>query len=355
MQDPDQSAPNFRPQANNARNDTLETVGKAPSTQMKFRWPWRPYQQRVLNAIDRHLSDDRLHIVAAPGAGKTVLGLEVFRKLGQPAVVFSPTRIIRDQWLERLRDFLPEDASRPDWLSKNIAEPAFFTSLTYQALHAFNKRNQTASNSTDNSSDAASDSDKADEADATADTAGSAPNTQELDMAAQVLKAAGVKTIILDEAHHLRASWWRALHALVEQIGEVKVVSLTGTPPYDVTPSEWHRYELLCGPIDEEIAIPELVYAKTIAEMLNPVVDQRYLITRSRYDGDKPEYHAIPTELAKLKQYRENFLVIWSRRMGGAKIIDTHRPDGAAIMRKIAARNKLEEFAHAVHRSDRWE
>lgn len=47
-----------------------------PFETLTFRYRWRPYQQRVLDAIDQHLDDARLHIVAAPGAGKTTLGLE---------------------------------------------------------------------------------------------------------------------------------------------------------------------------------------------------------------------------------------------------------------------------------------
>ena len=45
-----------------------------PFDSLKFRYSWRPYQQRVLDSIDQHLDDDRLHVVAAPGAGKTTVG-----------------------------------------------------------------------------------------------------------------------------------------------------------------------------------------------------------------------------------------------------------------------------------------
>ncbi|MES2495604.1 MAG: hypothetical protein V4618_05805 [Pseudomonadota bacterium] len=36
-------------------------------------------------------------------------------------------------------------------------------------------------------------------------------------------------------------------------------MALTATPPYDASFAEWARYETLCGPIDLEIGIPELV------------------------------------------------------------------------------------------------
>jgi hypothetical protein len=63
----------------------------------------------------------------------------------------------------------------------------------------------------------------------------------------------------LDEAHHLRREWWHALQVLVEAMPDAVIVSLTATPPYDVPFAEWQRYQSLCGPIDAEIAIPELV------------------------------------------------------------------------------------------------
>jgi len=37
------------------------------------------------------------------------------------------------------------------------------------------------------------------------------------------------------------------------------VVALTATPPYDVHPIEWSRYEQLCGQVDTEIPVPDLV------------------------------------------------------------------------------------------------
>ncbi len=51
------------------------TGAPAPTDALKFCWPWRPYQARVLGAIEHHLSDRKLHIVAVPGSGKTTLGL----------------------------------------------------------------------------------------------------------------------------------------------------------------------------------------------------------------------------------------------------------------------------------------
>jgi superfamily II DNA or RNA helicase/UPF0716 family protein affecting phage T7 exclusion len=224
------------------------TGREPPTSALHFAREWRPYQARVLEAIDAHLSDDRLHLVAAPGAGKTSLGLEVFRRLARPALVLAPTRTIRDQWIERLADFGVSDAERPEWVSADLDEPGFLTVVTYQALHT---RGRVARDK---------------------DEATRAPTASELGEVAAALSAAGVGVVILDEAHHLRQEWWKALAKLLAGLGEVKLVSLTATPPYDVTGREWSRYEELCGPIDEEISVPELVRAGTLAPHQDYVV-----------------------------------------------------------------------------------
>ena len=62
--------------------------------EIKFSKTWRTYQARVLSELAHHLDDNHLHIIAAPGSGKTVLGLEVARRLDRPTLLFSPTLAI---------------------------------------------------------------------------------------------------------------------------------------------------------------------------------------------------------------------------------------------------------------------
>ncbi|MFN5608649.1 MAG: helicase-related protein, partial [Holosporales bacterium] len=79
------------------------------------------------------------------------------------------------------------------------------------------------------------------------------------DQVIQALKKQKIQTLVLDEAHHLRNEWWKALTKLKEALGKPTIVSLTATPPYDVEYAEWQRYQELCGAIDAEISVPELV------------------------------------------------------------------------------------------------
>ena len=68
---------------------------------IKFKGTFRDYQARVLQNAKTHLKDGKIHIVAAPGSGKTILGLELIRELRSPAIVLSPSVTIRQQWGER--------------------------------------------------------------------------------------------------------------------------------------------------------------------------------------------------------------------------------------------------------------
>lgn len=215
---------------------------------MRFRHSWRPYQERVLNAIQDHLDDKRLHVVAAPGAGKTTLGLEVFRVLEKSTLVLSPTRVIRDQWIERLKDFTDfEDVTKLDWVSNSIYDPKVLTSITYQALHAKFAEELSA----------AEDEEELLEVEKGLEEG-------EVNGFIKIIEEHNIQVLILDEAHHLRSEWWRALEKVCEYFPNMTLVSLTATPPYDSQGHEWSRYEQLCGPIDEEISVPELVKAGTL-------------------------------------------------------------------------------------------
>ena len=218
---------------------------------------WRSYQARVLHELEDHLDDARLNIVAAPGAGKTVLGLEVLRRLGRPALVLSPSRAIRDQWLQRLEElFEAESGAWPGGIGSDLSAPGWLTSVTYQALHTALRGLLEPEDEDDEGEGSGEEED--DDAPAAATSAAAAGEAL---LAA--LEAAGIETLVLDEAHHLRRAWWESLQEVIGHLRARRknfhVVSLTATPPYDVEQEEWNRYEEVCGPIDAEISIPELV------------------------------------------------------------------------------------------------
>ncbi|NPD84122.1 DEAD/DEAH box helicase family protein [Lentimicrobium sp. L6] len=210
---------------------------------IKFKYEWRRYQQRVLDDLEEQLDDNHLHIIAPPGSGKTVLGLEVAIRLNKPTLIFAPTISIRNQWIQRFCELFLLVGDEPNWISRDIKNPNFLTVVTYQALHsACTKSNKN-------------------------------PISEELEKKNHdqrktkifnaepiiiALKSINIGTIIVDEAHHLKNEWWKSLNAIKDAI-KPTIVGLTATPPYDVSFSEWHRYLDLNGPIDSEISVPELV------------------------------------------------------------------------------------------------
>lgn len=206
-------------------------------SKIKFKGKFREYQQRVLDNSERFLADGKINIVAAPGSGKTILGLELIRRLNSPCIILSPTTTIKHQWGERLKAFLPEGEAVDNYVSYDLNNIKLINSITYQALHSAINRISVDEEDFDYSN---------------------------IDLF-KIISEKGIKTVCLDEAHHLQNEWQKALEKFIKNLDEgVKVISLTATPPYDATPAEWERYVSVCGEIDDEIFVPELVKENTL-------------------------------------------------------------------------------------------
>ena len=79
---------------------------------LNFKGKWRVYQKRILDSLSSYLNDKKLNIVAAPGAGKTTLGIEVIRRFKNNALILSPTIPIKNQWKTGIvDDFLSDNKS----------------------------------------------------------------------------------------------------------------------------------------------------------------------------------------------------------------------------------------------------
>lgn len=237
---------------------------KAFPASAQFCFPWRPYQARVLAELSEHLDDDRLNVIAPPGSGKTVLGLEVVRRLNRPTLILSPTITIRDQWVDRfVQLFLPAPHVKPDWISFDLNRPAFLTVSTYQALHALHTGGPVYSEREEEPEEGSVEADEIDDEDDSPPVR-RAPSKKKGRSPFAPLNRAGIRTIVVDEAHHLKNAWWRSLTALRAALRKPVVVSLTATPPYDVSHAEWSRYKTLCGPVDSQIGVPELLLEKNL-------------------------------------------------------------------------------------------
>ncbi|XMB72308.1 DEAD/DEAH box helicase family protein [Mycoplasmatota bacterium WC30] len=217
-------------------------------SKIKFKGTFRHYQQNVLDNTLTHLEDGKIHIVAAPGSGKTTLGIELIRYLNKPALILSPSLTIRNQWGDRVEQgFLSDSADVDDYVSYSLKKPKLLTSITYQGLHAaFNK----LLDQEENDSELIEQKKVIDYLD--------------YDLI-KTMRFYGITTICLDEAHHLRSEWYKTLTAFIRKCGnKITIISLTATPPYDSSVQEWKRYMSLCGTIDEEIFVPELIAQKNL-------------------------------------------------------------------------------------------
>ena len=206
---------------------------------LKFKGRWRKYQKEVLDRFQNYQTDGHVHLVAAPGSGKTTIGIELIARFGNPALVLVPTVTIREQWVDRIQTaFLENEQKISDLVSQNLKEMKALTIVTYQAFHS--AMNQLQSQEDSESEDFVG-----------------------FDLLAS-LRAQKVATLCLDECHHLRNEWWKSLESFRKQYGPLQVISLTATPPYDSEPELWERYIRMCGEIDQEITVPELVKEDTL-------------------------------------------------------------------------------------------
>ncbi len=202
--------------------------------EIQFKGNLRSYQQRVLGNVDKYLADGKVNIVTAPGSGKTILGLELIRKLGEPCLILSPTKDSRDRWGECLKEhFLEDESLFEEFYSTDLHRPKLINCITYEALSMAMERIKA----------------KAD----------GEISFFDIDFL-RVLRRQGITTLCMEEPHHLGNVKQKALEKFLECLGEkVMRVCLTAVPPYDLDRTEWSRYYSICGEIDEEIFAPELV------------------------------------------------------------------------------------------------
>ena len=262
--------------------------------QLSFKGQWRQYQRRVLDKAESFMDDGKIHLVAAPGSGKTTLGIEFIQRFGNPTLILVPTVTIRQQWVDRIKQaFLSDDNLVEQLISQDLKRPKMITVATYQALHS--AMNQVVGDSLIEDTDDESQQEHFD--------------FQGFDIR-KTFGDQDLGTLCLDECHHLRNEWWKSLESFHKAFPNIKMISLTATPPYEGEPALWERYISMCGEIDEEITVPELVKEGTLCP------HQDYV------------YFAFPTkeERAQLDQFDKqklNFLTKLSRDINFSNTIQS--------------------------------
>ena len=282
--------------------------------------PLRAYQEDLLAAVDP-ADGATLHIVAPPGAGKTLLGLALAVANGRRALVLAPTTIVRAQWAEQARRFFRVPAGAPPGATDGVlsdassdapdevppvadAPPApgrrgaHLTALTYQSLAVVDdsgpwqeaaRRRWIDELARDGRSPARASAwlDELAASNRSAYTRGirsraaAVRRVDELDddaVAALLSSSAkerldaliddGVATIVVDECHHLRAHWAVVVQYLRRRLAAAgrapTLIGLTATAPSREDPS-YARYHALLGEVDAEVPVPAVIRAGCLA------------------------------------------------------------------------------------------
>jgi Type III restriction enzyme, res subunit len=271
---------------------------------MRLRSDWRTYQRMMLEAFDRRDPAKRtFHVVAPPGSGKTLVGLEIIRRVGRPAVTFSPTTTIQEQWRDKVSMFVdppPPGRAEPPLLREVSTNPGalgVISCLTYQSLatqteerefldrlgrqawidelvgagreepgavaHVEEVRNRAPNVYREEVSRRSRASKRAllESHEASVEQL-LHPNALALLVR---LEAQRTGVIVLDEAHHLLDYWAAILARLLERVPDALVVGLTATPPASAGPDEMRNYLALVDGIDFEVPTPAVVRSGHLA------------------------------------------------------------------------------------------
>ncbi|MBS1993319.1 MAG: DEAD/DEAH box helicase family protein [Cyanobacteria bacterium SZAS LIN-3] len=321
------------------------TVASRPSTEemyleprlsnLQFRYPMRRYQEEILDLVNNKLAagEKEIHIVAPPGAGKTIIGLQLISTIKCPAIILCPNTTIQSQWGGKLDLFLPlvDDGLRAeDLLGTHEDKPLKpITVMTYQVLSTPGREQEYLETLAHKSwvselmrgreismGDAElrileilQNNPKAHQKEISRHVSRLRkklaevmdlnevlhPNAMQL---LQTLRRQKFKLVLFDECHHLTDYWAAIMIHLVKFLDNPIVVGLTGTPPEKKSQTQETRYLSLVGDIDYQVPTPALVREGGLA----PFQDLAYFVEPTGKEFDflseqHEEFHKLIEEL----------------------------------------------------------
>ncbi len=315
----------------------MPTRSPAADFPVRFTGKLRPTQRAAASVVKKQLAAGRrrIHIVAPPGSGKTVLGLYLWTEyIRRPAVVLSPNSAIQAQWISQTRLFRVASAAEPVRFSTDPTRPGLLTSLTYQSVTlprrggddldtaaiALWQERLVAENQAEDPQEAevwiddlrqrnrryyeerlAAYRKQVRDQMALSGAALRTLHQSALDTLYR-LRDCGVGLVILDECHHLMGHWGRVLADARELLQEPIVMGLTATPPdrSGRAPEDIERYDEFFGPVDFEVPIPAVVKDgylapyQDLAYFVRPTTEElSYLATTDR------EFHEVVEDLCR--------------------------------------------------------
>jgi superfamily II DNA or RNA helicase len=263
---------------------------------LQFRFPLRRYQKEILDLVNEKLGrgERELHIVAPPGAGKTIIGLQIISQFKVPSLILCPNTTIQSQWGQKAELFLPPDAieyGTSDLIGTHEDKPLKpITLLTYQVLSTPGKeqeyietlahkswvdeltagRAMTAGDAELRIIDLLQNNPKAHQKEISRHASRLRKRLSEvLDLndvlhenaieLLQALRRQNFQLVIFDECHHLTDYWAAIMTHLIKYLKNPVIIGLTGTPPEGKTATQETRYLSLVGNIDYQVPTPALV------------------------------------------------------------------------------------------------
>lgn len=286
---------------------------------LSFCYPWRTYQRLMLARIEQ-LDQPRLHLVAPPGSGKTIVGLELIRRAAGPAVVFSPTTTIAAQWADKINLFTDDPTLASSLCSAVPDALSTINVFTYQRIATQDTTDRTLETAARAAwvdqlviDDQAPDLDAATERIEVMAANNPSRYRQQLRrrtraLRRQLIDEGGdvtrylhanavalidalvdlrVATVVLDECHHLLDHWALVVRALLDRLPDVQVVGLTATPPDPDDATSYDNYTALLGDVDFEVPTPAVVVEgdlapwRDLAYFVQPTAAEAELLTHT--------------------------------------------------------------------------
>lgn len=317
----------------------LTTSTHNPLADLQFRYPLRRYQREILDLVKTKLAagDRQLHIVAPPGAGKTIIGLQIIAELNKegncPGLILSPNTTIQSQWGEKLNLFQKpelEEFGTTHLLGTHEDKPLKpITLLTYQVLSTVGSEQEYLEKLAHQSwLDEMTKSLSLSSGEAELRILELLQNnrsayqkemsrhvsrlrrklTDVIDIndvlhknaidLVQSLRRQKFGLVIFDECHHLTDYWAAVMTHLVKRLHNPVVIGLTGTPPEGKSSNQETRYLSLVGEIDYQVPTPALVKERGLAPFQDLVFFTEPTENETVFlEGQHEEFHLLLTEL----------------------------------------------------------
>lgn len=284
---------------------------------MKFSSTLYPYQIEILEIFEKEQArgDKKIHIVAPPGSGKTIVGLEMMCRIDAPTLILVPNLTLQEQWKDKLeRMFLETHEKSEDLISTSILEIKKINIVTYQSLSGSDKIEDDSINAKIldiwflSEKDEFNDKNtfllfveelKVENPDEYRELytkhrkklkeSGESESTRKLikwtiHEYVEKLRSAWVQAMIVDEAHHLTAWWSHVLYMIWTDLGSPYIIGLTATPPFEsVDYFELDEsYTKLLWTVDYYVPTPAIVKSGRLA----PYSDLLYIVAPDTWLAD---------------------------------------------------------------------